>query len=73
VSFNAAETAYAANNPKLFRLAVNRLRAGYRPAFQAWLALGAQVVDGYETPRFVSSTARPGAYSARNLRERHET
>jgi hypothetical protein len=39
VSFNAAETAYAANNPKLFRLAVNRLRAGYRPAFEAWLAL----------------------------------
>jgi hypothetical protein len=39
VSFNAAETAYAANNVKLFRLAVNRLRAGYRPAFEAWLAV----------------------------------
>ena len=39
VSFNAAETAYAANNVKLFRLDVNRLRAGYRPAFEAWLAL----------------------------------
>ncbi len=39
VSFNAAETAYAANNAKLFRLAVRRLRPGYRPAFDAWLAL----------------------------------
>jgi hypothetical protein len=39
VSFNAAETAYAANDPRLFRLAVNRLRAGYRPAFEAWIAL----------------------------------
>lgn len=39
VSFNAAETAYAANNAKLFRLAVRRLRAGYRPAFEAWIGL----------------------------------
>ena len=38
VSFNAAETAYAAHNTKLFDLAVRRLRAGYRPAFNAWLA-----------------------------------
>lgn len=38
VSFNAAETAYAANNTPLFRLAVRRLRSGYRPAFEAWLA-----------------------------------
>jgi hypothetical protein len=39
VSFNAAETAYAAHNAKLFHLAVRRLRAGYRPAFEAWIAL----------------------------------
>src|SRR5205085_10884408 len=39
VSFNAAETAYTANDPRLFRLAVKRLRPGYRPAFTAWLAL----------------------------------
>ncbi len=38
MTFNAAEAAYATNNPKLFRLAVRRLRAGYRPAFDAWLA-----------------------------------
>ena len=39
VSFNAAETAYASKDVKLFRLAVNRLRDGYRPAFEAWIAL----------------------------------
>jgi hypothetical protein len=39
VSFNAVETAYAANDPKLFRLALRRLRPGYRPAVAAWLAL----------------------------------
>ena len=38
VSFNAAETAYASGDAKLFRLAVKRLRPGYRPAFEAWLA-----------------------------------
>ena len=39
VSFNAAETAYASKDPKLFRLAIKRLRPGYRPAFEAWIAL----------------------------------
>jgi hypothetical protein len=39
VSFNAAATAYTANDPKLFRLAIRRMRPGYRPAFSAWLAL----------------------------------
>jgi hypothetical protein len=39
VSFNAAETAYTAHNTKLFRLDINRLRPGYRPAVEAWLAL----------------------------------
>jgi hypothetical protein len=38
VSFNAAETAYASGDAKLFRLAVKRLRPGYRPAFEVWLA-----------------------------------
>ena len=38
VSFNAASTAYIAHDPKLFRLAIKRLRPGYRPAFNAWLA-----------------------------------
>jgi hypothetical protein len=39
VSFNAAETAYAAHNTKIYRLALRRLRPGYRPAFFAWIAL----------------------------------
>lgn len=38
VSFNAVEGAYVANNAKLFRITVRRLRPGYRPAFEAWLA-----------------------------------
>jgi len=39
VSFNAAETAYAANNTRLYHLAIRRLRTGYRPAVEAWIAL----------------------------------
>jgi len=38
VSFNAVEGAYVSGNDKLFRLTVRRLRPGYRPAFEAWLA-----------------------------------
>jgi len=38
VSFNAAATAYTSGDPRLFRLSVKRLRPGYRPAFEAWLA-----------------------------------
>lgn len=38
VSFNAVEGAYVAHNTQLFNLTVKRLRAGYRPAFNAWLA-----------------------------------
>lgn len=39
VSFNAAETAYASHNAKLFHLALRRMRPGYLPAVDAWLAL----------------------------------
>ncbi|HZO79294.1 MAG TPA: hypothetical protein VFB39_14730 [Solirubrobacteraceae bacterium] len=38
VSFNAVETAYASHNTRVYRLAVRRLRPGYRAAFQAWVA-----------------------------------
>ena len=38
VTFNAVITAYAAHNTKLFNVTVRRLRPGYRPAFNAWLA-----------------------------------
>lgn len=38
VSFNAVEAAYVAHDTKVFNAAVRRLRAGYRPAFNAWIA-----------------------------------
>jgi hypothetical protein len=38
VSFNAAFDAYVAKDANAFRIAVKRLRPGYRPAFSAWLA-----------------------------------
>ena len=38
VSFNAWFTAYVAGNKHAEQLARNRLRPGYRPAFDAWLA-----------------------------------
>jgi hypothetical protein len=38
VSFNAVEGAYVTHNTKLFNLTIKRLRAGYKPAFNAWLA-----------------------------------
>ncbi len=38
VSFNAWFTAFTAGNVNAQRLAVRRLRPGYRPAFYAWLA-----------------------------------
>ena len=38
VSFNAWFTAFSAGNVRAEQLAVKRLRPGYRPAFDAWLA-----------------------------------
>ena len=38
VSFNAWFTAFVAGNKRAERLAEGRLRPGYRPAFNAWLA-----------------------------------
>jgi len=38
VSFNAWFTAFVAGNKRAEELAKNRLRPGYRPAFNAWLA-----------------------------------
>jgi hypothetical protein len=38
VSFNAAEAAYLSGNAALFRLTLKRMRPGYRPAVNAWLA-----------------------------------
>src|SRR5205085_11217322 len=38
VSFNAVVTAFTAKDPAVLRLAERRLRPGYRPAFNAWVA-----------------------------------
>jgi hypothetical protein len=38
VSFNAVLTAYESHDTRAFNLTVRRLRPGYRPAFNAWLA-----------------------------------
>lgn len=38
VSFNAWFTAFVAGNKRAEQLAQNRLRPGYKPAFEAWLA-----------------------------------
>ena len=38
VKFNSAFGAYATGNTKLFKLAVDRFRPGYRKAFDAWVA-----------------------------------
>ena len=38
VSFNAVFDAFVAKDSNAFRLATKRLRPGYRPAFNAWLA-----------------------------------
>jgi hypothetical protein len=38
VTFNAVETAYTSGDARVFRVAVARLRPGYRPAFEAWIA-----------------------------------
>jgi hypothetical protein len=38
VSFNAVEGAYIAGDARAYRLTLRRLRPGYKPAFNAWLA-----------------------------------
>jgi hypothetical protein len=38
VSFNAALSAYLSHDPRVFALALRRMRPGYLPAVRAWLA-----------------------------------
>lgn len=70
VSFNAAETAYAAGNTKLFALDVRRLRPGYRPAVEAWLALhplknpNAPPDPSYMPQYVISQDAQAGTFAA---------
>lgn len=72
VSFNAAETAYAAGNTKLFALALRRLRPGYRPAVQAWLAThplknpNAPPDPSYMTQYVIPQAAQARTFSAQS-------
>ena len=55
VSFNAWFTAFVAGNKRAEHLAQNRLRPGYRPAFEAWLATDPPTT---RTPRRAPRTCR---------------
>jgi hypothetical protein len=67
VSFNAWFTAFSAGNVRAEQLAVKRLRPGYRPAFDAWLATdpahnpnappGPAYMPQYVIPQQLASTA----------------
>ncbi len=67
VSFNAWYSAYVAGNASAQQLAVRRLRPGYRPAFNAWLATdpahnpksppGPAYMPQYVIPEQVAATA----------------
>jgi hypothetical protein len=67
VSFNAWFTAFVAGNKRAEQLARNRLRPGYRPAFDAWLATdpannpnappGPAYMPQYVIPQKAQSTA----------------
>ncbi len=67
VSFNAWFTAFTAGNANAERLAVRRLRPGYRPAFYAWLGTdpahnpnsppGPSYMPQYKIPQEAQATA----------------
>jgi len=67
VSFNAWFTAFVAGNMHAQQLARNRLRPGYRPAFEAWLATdpahnpkappGPSYMPQYVIPQQIQATA----------------
>ena len=71
VSFNAWFSAFSVGNKKAEALAVKRLRPGYRPAFNAWLATdpahnperaaGAVVHAQYVIPQAAASRAADAA------------
>ncbi len=74
VSFNAWFTALVAGNVKAQRIAIRRLRPGYRPAFYAWLATdpahnphsppGPAYMPQYVIPQQAVATADDGAADA---------
>jgi hypothetical protein len=73
-SFNAWFTAFTAGNANAERLAVKRLRPGYRPAFNAWLATdpahnpnappGPAYMKQYVIPQEATATALDGKADA---------
>jgi len=68
VSFNAAFAALVAGDQRALRVATRRLRPGYRPAFEAWLATrpltNAHAPPG---PAFMPQYRVPQAQQARTL------
>jgi len=68
VSFNAAFEAYANDDPRLFRVALKRMRPGYRPAVDAWLATRPLVnPDAPPGPAFMPQYKIPEEAQARAL------
>jgi len=67
VSFNAALTAYISHDSRIFRLALRRLRPGYKVAVYAWLAThpltnpnappGPSYMPQYRIPQQAEATA----------------
>jgi hypothetical protein len=74
VSFNAWFSAFVSGNVKAERLAVKRMRPGYRPAFDAWLATdpahnpnappGPAYMPNYVIPQAAESAAADKAANA---------
>jgi hypothetical protein len=70
-SFNAWFTAFTAGNANAQRLAVRRMRPGYRPAFNAWLATdpahnpGAPAGPAYMRQYVIPQEAAAKAHDAR--------
>jgi hypothetical protein len=68
VSFNTAFAAMIAGNDTDLRIAVRRLRPGYRPAFDAWLATDPlHNPDAPPGPAFMPEYRIPEAAQARRL------
>lgn len=66
-SFNAWFTAFTAGNANAERLAVKRLRPGYRPAFNAWLATDpAHNVNAPPGPAYMPQYVIPQDVAARS-------
>ena len=74
VEFNAAFQAYIADDATAFRLAVRRLRPGYRAAFNAWLATRpATNPDAPRGPAYMPQYKIPQQAQARALDAQADT